>query len=131
MTSGLRKAHKIVWLLLAVGGVVFFSFTLSELPFASQKEAQVDVSGISISSYRVENEWVKLTLEANQIQVILKKSLKASSSVVYTLDENGERAKAVGQVSAVGIYRFEVKEPIKGILIVDEIKDVELTKLNF
>lgn len=131
MTSGLRKAHKITWLLIAVVGTIFLFFAINELNFDSQKETQTTSTNESLSSNVAENDWIQMTLGAGKLEVILKKSLKASSSVVYALSESGERGNAIGQVSEVGIYQFDLKAPVKGILILDEIKDVELTKLNF
>ena len=131
MTSGLRKIHKLSWLLIAVVGVVFLFFTISELNFDSQKETQTQLTEESLSSTVTENEWVQITLSADRLKVVLKKTLKASSSVVYALDESGERGNGLGQVSTVGIYQFPVDGAVKGILIYDPIKEVELTKLEF
>ena len=120
MTSGLRKAHKFSWILIAVVGVVFLFFTIQQLNFQTEEFSKVN-----------ENEQVKILMKNNQVEVIIKSSLKTSSSVVYALKENGEKGEALGQVGTVGIYRFNTTNPIKGIVIIDQIKDVELTKLDF
>lgn len=131
MTSGLRKIHKISWLLIAIAGVVFLYFAMSELNFSSEAVQNSKTTEVSSIDKTAENDWIKVTVRENQVEVILKKTLKASSSVVYALDESTEKGNGLGQVSTVGIYQFETKESIQGILIWDEIKDVELTKLNF
>ena len=126
MTSGLRKVHKITWLLIAVVGTVFLFFTISELDFSSEKTAETELTKTS-SSQSAENDWIRIALKGNQVELILKKSLKSSSSVVYGITENGQEGNGLGQVSTVGIYQFDITEPIEGIVIVDKIKDVELT----
>ncbi len=120
MTSGLRKVHKFSWILITFVGVVFLFFTIQQLNFQTKESSKIN-----------ENEQIKILMKSNQVEVIIKSSLKTSSSVVYTLKENGERGEALGQVGTVGIYRFNTTNPIQGIVIVDQIKDVELTKLNF
>lgn len=120
MTSGLRKAHKFSWIFIAVIGIVFLFFTIQQLNFQTQKTGKTN-----------ENEQVKISQNDNQVKVIVKSSLKTSSSVVYALKKNGERGEVLGQVGTVGIYTFNITNPIQGIVIIDQIKDVELTKLNF
>ena len=120
MTSGLRKVHKFSWVLIAIGGIVFLFFTIQELNFQPQESSKTN-----------ENEQIKISMRSHQVEVIVKSSLKTSSSVVYEVNSKGERGEALGQVGAVGIYTFNTNNPIQGIVIVDQIKDVELTKLNF
>lgn len=129
MTSGLRKAHKISWILIAVFGTIFLFFTIRGLNFDSQRIENREEAITSVQTK--ENKWIKLSQKGNQIQLIVKTPLKASSSVVYGIGANGERSKSLGQVSTVGIYVFYTDNPIQGIEIFDEIKEVELTKLKF
>lgn len=139
MISGLRKAHKISWLMIAVTGTVFLYFTISKLNFSQEKLTERTLHTIIDPSEIAENEWVKVSLKGDEIEVIVKKSLKVSSAIVSPIIESDwERQDAIGQLSNVGIYRFSVDRsnlesgrPIIGILIYDEIKKVELTKLNF
>lgn len=132
MTSGQRKAHKVIWILIGITLPVLIFFSIRNLDFSEKKE-QIPTEQTKNATYSTsaENDLIKVNSSANSIQVILKSSLKTSSSVVYTINENGEKGNALGQVSTVGIYDFTIKEKVKGIVIVDKIKEVEITKLTF
>lgn len=133
MTSGQRKAHKVIWILIGITLPVLIFFSIRNLDFSiTKKKTNISKRMPNADALKVaENEIVKVSLFENSIEVILKSSLKTSSSVVYTINENGEKGNALGQVSTVGIYDFTIKEKVKGIVIVDKIKEVEITKLTF
>ena len=45
MTSVLRKAHKVIWILIAIAGIIFLFFAIQSLNFNttdSNKEEQVE-----------------------------------------------------------------------------------------
>jgi hypothetical protein len=132
MTSGQRKAHKVIWILIGITLPILIFFSMRGLDFSDKKEqTPTEQTKNTTYSTSAENDLIKVNSSANSIQVILKSSLKTSSSVVYSINENGEKGKALGQVSTVGIYDFTIKEKIKGIVIFDKIKEVEITKLTF
>jgi hypothetical protein len=133
MTSGQRKVHKFTWILMAIIIPVLIFFSIKNLDFSETKESTILVKQTSKKDAIkiAENEQIKASLFENSIEVIVKSTLKTSSTVVYAINENGEKGNPLGQVSTVGIYAFSTTNSIKGIVIFDEIKQTEITKLRF
>jgi hypothetical protein len=119
MTSGLRKIHRFAWLFIGIAGIIFLIFTIKDLNFYRSHSVLKD------------NEQVKVIMDKGQLILEVKTSLKSCSSVVYAVDSDGQKGEVLGQVQAEGLYRFELKKPINGVIIYDEIKENELIKLNF
>ena len=133
MTSGLRKAHKFIWLLLIIIVPVIMFFSIKDLNIFSiegNTTSQIKSSKKS-KLYSFENDIIKGAIFESEIEIILKSTLKNSSSIVYGMDEKGNRLDAIGQLTTVGIYNFNINSLPKGIIIFDDIKQVEITKLNF
>ena len=133
MTSGQRKAHKIVWVLIAIAIPILVFFSVKNLDFSiTKKKANLFKRMPNADALKtVENETFKVSLFLDSTEIIVKSTLKASSAVVYTINESGEKGNALGQVSTVGIYTFKTISSIQGIIIFDEIKEVEIIKLLF
>ena len=133
MTSGLRKAHKYTWLLLVIIVPIIIIISIKDLGvFSLDKkiEAQLEGSkGISIKSF--ENDIIKASLYKSRIEIILKTPLKNSSSIVYEVDDQGNKSRIIGQLTTAGIYTFKSNNREMGILVFDDLKHVEITKLIF
>jgi len=82
-----------------------------------------------------ENDLIKASLiekdSINSIEIILKSTLKNASSIVYTLNDNNEKGEIIGQITTVGIYNFDIKVSVKGVIIYDSFKETPITKLEF
>jgi hypothetical protein len=133
MTFGLRKAHKYIWLALVLIIPIIIIFSIKDLAvFSSEKE---DVSQIEYSENKniasFENDIIRASFSENQIEVILKTSLKNSSSVVYAIDAKGNKFEVIGQLTTAGVYTFKSNTRPKGIIISDDLKNVQITKLMF
>ena len=133
MTSGQRKAHTYIWLLLALLIPVIMVFSIKDLEWT-----QLDSKGISeISSVKKgvlktsENTIIKASLYPKNLEIIVKKPIKNASALVYEVDNRGLKRALLGQISAVGIYTFSARPSISGIIIIDGLKETEITKLNF
>ena len=133
MTSGLRKAHKYIWLLLVVIVPIVVILSIKSLNvFASENNISVQYKGSKAKSLNTfENEIIKVSVYENSIEIILKSTLKNSSSIVYNADENGNRTEVIGQLTTSGIYNFNIDNLPKGIIIYDALKNVEITKFLF
>lgn len=137
MTSGLRKAHKYIWLLIAISIPILIVFSIKDLDVFSSKS--VSLSEIEATKSNVikvaENDLIKVSLikmdSTNSIEVILKSTLKNPSSLVYELNKNNEKGVFIGQLTTVGVYNFETKESLKGVIIYDAIKEKLIGKLKF
>ena len=120
MTSRLRNLHRFAWILITITGIVFLVFTVKDLNLKSSAKPMIK-----------ENEYVKVTMGINSLQIEVKESLRSSSSVIYSINSKGEKVKVLGQLQSEGNYEFELIEPLSGIIIEDKIKETELLKLNF
>jgi len=137
MTSGLRKAHKYIWLLIAIGIPVFIVFSIKDLDVFSSKS--ISLSEIEATKSNVikviENDLIKASLikedSTNYIEVILKSTLKNPSSLVYKLDQNDEKGELIGQLTTIGVYKFELEQSLKGIVVYDALKETLISKLEF
>ncbi len=137
MTSGQRKAHKYIWLLIAIGIPILIVFSIKNLDvFSSKKFSLSEIEATKSNIIKVaENDLIKVSLikkdSTNSIEVILKSTLKNPSSLVYELIENNEKSVLIGQLTNVGIYYFDAKESLKGIVIYDALKEKLISKLEF
>ena len=137
MTSGLRKAHKYIWLLIAISIPILISFSIKNLDvFSSKSDLVSEVESNKRNVIKVaENNLIKVSLikkdAINSIEVILKSTLKNPSSLVYELKKNNEKGELIGQLTTIGIYNFNTKESINGIIIYDDIKEKVITKILF
>ena len=131
MTSGQRKIHRFSWIAITIIVPILIFFSVRNLDF-QQKENSSSFTEIRNETIlkSAENEFLKINQYTNSIEVIVKSPLKTSSSVLYSIDERGNKRNTLGQVSTVGIYRFEMNQKIQGIILYDEIKESEITKLS-
>ncbi|MDT0558998.1 hypothetical protein RM697_10085 [Ichthyenterobacterium sp. W332] len=133
MNSSQRKWHGFVWLLivLIVPAILFLSvkdlnlFTWEATHSEELKSLKSDPISVA------ENNLVKLSLFESSVEIILKKTLKHPSSVIYEIDAQGNKGQLIGQLTTVGLYNFNITELPYGILIYDSIKETEITKLLF
>jgi hypothetical protein len=137
MTSGQRKAHIYIWLLIAIGIPVLIVFSINDLDvFSSKSASSIEIATTKNNVIKVaENELIKASLikmdSTNSIEVILKSTLKNPSSLVYELNKNNEKGELIGQLTTVGIYNFDTKESLKGIVIYDALKEKLISKIEF
>lgn len=133
MTSGLRKVHKYIWLLLLIIVPVIMFFSIKDLDiFSSENNATSQLKGSKkVNLKTFENDIVKASVFENHIEIILKSTLKNSSSIVYEMGEKGNKSDVLGQLTTAGIYNFVINNLPKGIIIYDELKQVEITKFSF
>jgi hypothetical protein len=133
MTCGLRKAHKYIWLILVIIIPIIILFSIKDLGvFSSEKSDGLrieDSNIINIGSF--ENDLISASFSENQIKIILKTTLKNPSSVVYAVDAKGNKLGVIGQLTSAGIYTFKSNARPKGIIISDDLKDIQITKLMF
>ena len=132
MTSGLRKAHKYIWLLLIIMVPVIMVFSIKDLDvFSSENNRPSQLKGskqVSLNSF--ENDIIKMAVFESHVEIILKSTLKNSTSIVYAMDAKGNKSNVIGQLTTAGIYNFKINNLPKGIIIYDDLKQVEITKFS-
>jgi hypothetical protein len=137
MTSGQRKAHKYIWLLIAIGIPILILFSIKDLDvFSSNNMSSSEIKATKSNVIKVaENDLIKVSLikidSTNSIEVILKSTLKNASSLVYELQKNNKKGKLIGQLTTVGIYNFQIKQSLKGIVVYDALKETLISKIEF
>ena len=133
MTSGLRKAHKYIWLLLAIIVPLVMIFAIKDLDIIHSKKNKNSHAVISKeNALKVfENDIVKASVFESYMEIILKSTLKNPSSIVYEMDEKGNKSSVIGQLTTAGIYIFNISNLPKGIIISDNLKNVDITKFSF
>ncbi len=134
MTSGLRKAHKYIWLALTIVIPTVMAFAIKDLQFpAKNTQTKTGIPRNSAVVKGVENDvaWLILT-KYQTISVNLKSPLKYPSSLVYELNKDGSQGRFLGQLTnSMIVHHFEIEKPISGIIIYDALKESEITKLTF
>ncbi len=133
MNSKQRKAHKYIWLLIALVVPVLMVFAIKDLDLLSSKSNASPNHIISkekpLSVF--ENDLVKTAVFDNRLELILKSTLKNSSSVIYEMDKKGNKSSVIGQLTTAGIYNFKINNRPKGIIISDDLKNITITKFSF
>ena len=131
MTSGLRKAHRHIWLILVIAVPVLMVFAIKDLNFSKTNSGRSFNTEFTKKNTKpaFENDLIKVAFYSNSIELILKKTLKSASSIVYAVDNKGVKT-VIGQLTTSGKYQFDVTETPNNILIRDEIKDVLITQTN-
>jgi hypothetical protein len=133
MTSGQRKAHKIIWLLLVITVPLVIIFAIRDLTvFIPKNNKNPQEQILKEKPLNVfENDLIKASLYDSYIQIILKVTLKNASSLVYEMNARGIKSNVIGQLTTAGIYKFNINNLPKGIIVFDELKKVEITKFSF
>ncbi|WP_299443666.1 hypothetical protein [uncultured Aquimarina sp.] len=127
MTSGLRKTHKIIWILLLIAVPVLLMFSIHSIKEPLLTDSDVLISE-KVSGQRtvLENDTFYISIKeqnsSNALQVILKKPLKTASSILYGITPSNGDGNYLGTLSKKGIYQFEVDKSTKSIRIYDDIK---------
>lgn len=137
MTSGLRKAHKYIWLLLLIIVPVLMFFSIKNLNYSTPQNNTG--TSFEFGNYNIlmtdENNLLKAVAvkaeQAIKLDFEIKTPFKSASSEVYELNENKEKGKYLGIITSAKIYSFELNTNATGILIYDSLKKREITKLIF
>ncbi|MEO0572062.1 MAG: hypothetical protein AAF039_10195 [Bacteroidota bacterium] len=119
MIAGQRKAHKLIWLGMALAIPIVLFFAVRNLTFTEA------ISGTSPSGQ------LKARFDTDRITITLNTSFKSPSAVVYALDKEGKIGRPLGQLSAPGTYSFRTSDKVIGVVVVDKIKEQELYKIKF
>lgn len=135
MTSGLRTAHKIIWILsiIIIPVLIFLSIQSIKEPFLTDSDT-ITTSKLSGELMVLENESFLIRIKKqkthNTLRIILKKPLRSASSIVYGTKSDREGGIYIGTLENKGIYTFEVDKSTKGIRIYDAIKKNDILNIE-
>lgn len=123
MTSNLRKAHKVIWIALAIAVPVLLVFSVLGIQASPLTDAAFrEPSQTEEQRQVLDNDDLFIGLTSNSIQVILKKPLKSPASVAYSVSKTKSEEVYLGTLGKKGIYNFPVDRSVQHIRIYDGLK---------
>jgi hypothetical protein len=135
MTSGLRKAHKIIWIVLTVVGVVLIVFSIKSVKQQLHTDGDIAITTASDAVHTIENNpqlyvSIEELANSNTLQIAIKKPLKSASTVVYALTPENNQGAFLGSIDKKGLYTFDIDKSIKKIQLYDGIKNNEIRNID-
>ena len=119
MMASQRKAHRFIWLGMALVIPVLLYFAVRNLTF------------IHPTADAPPSEILNAKLGAGEITITLNRSFKSASAVVYGFNKEGRLGSPLGQLLEAGTYSFKTSDGMIGFVVVDMIKEQELYKVKF
>ncbi len=135
MTSGLRKMHKTMWIMLIVivPILIFLSIKSIQQPVLTDSDVSLTAK-LSGERAIIDNEYFFMSIDeeedSNTLKLILKKPLKSASSIVYEENINRQNRTFLGVLDKKGIYTFELNKLTESITIYDEIKKNDIINIK-
>ncbi|CAM1344157.1 hypothetical protein [Tenacibaculum amylolyticum] len=128
MTSGLRKTHRYVWLVLILVMPILMYFAIQNDPYTVLENTKTVKEP---SSFISKNEHLSYQKKGVALLILIKKPFKNASVAVYEL-QNGEQGDILGEIaSAQETYAFNINANADGFLLYDVIKKEAITKIKF
>lgn len=133
MTKKLRKAHLYTWLLLIIIIPIVLIFAVLGMKESAIEDGPIQNIETTAMVTSIDNETffigIKEVDTLKTLEVIVKRGIKSPSATVYGMQENSKQL--IGQLNEKRVYSFELSTQFDRILILDNIKTVELlnTKL--
>lgn len=127
MTSGLRKAHKVIWMVLGILGVVLIIASINSVKEPLGIDSDTSISSTKENVRTIEdNVQLSVNIEElaniNKLHIVIKKPLKSAASSVYVLTNDQERGAFLGSIDNKGLYTFTIEKTAKKIQLYDGIK---------
>lgn len=130
MTSNLRKAHKVIWLLLVIIVPIALIFSVLGITASPLTDADLSKQTTNVKQESVlDNNQIFIGMNKQMpysVKIILKKSLSSPAPTVYAISSDSNEASSLGALTKKGMYTFPINKSVKSIQIFDELKKVEL-----
>jgi len=134
MTSSLRKAHKLIWILLFLTIPVVMVFAVLEIKKPAINDGNLVLAEALSGQTVLENETFSMSVQkagkTNQLHVIVKRPLKNPSAVIYGVSSEEKKEYFLGVIDKKGVYSFEMKDSTQGIRIYDAIKEEDIINIE-
>lgn len=135
MTSDLRKAHQIIWVVLAILIPVLLASAVLGIPKPAFNDKDLLITDTVDKDPPIyESESITLFLDQNgtegNLRLFLKRPLPHPSALVYAASSKAAQGTYLGQLNKKGIYEFAVDKSMEEIRIYDAIKKEEITKIT-
>jgi len=134
MTSNLRKAHKLIWIILFLTIPVVLVFAVLEIKKPAINDGDLLLTEAPVGQMVLDNETFSMSVqkegESNHLHVILKRPLKNPSAVIYGVSSEDKKEYFLGVIDKKGMYNFELRDGSKGIRIHDAIKEEDIINIE-
>ena len=127
MNSGLRKTHKIMWMVLGLLGAVLIVLSINSVKESIGIDKDASITTTQQDAHIIEDnaDWhisIQELSGKNKLQIVVKKPLKSASTSVYTTQGEQERGTFLGSIDNKGLYTFTVEKSVKEVQLYDGIK---------
>ena len=134
MTSNLRKAHKLIWILLFLTIPVLMVFAVLEIKKPAINDGNLVLTEALLGQVVLDNEAFSISVqkvgETSQLHVIVKRPLKNPSAVIYGVSSEEKKEYFIGVIDKKGVYYFQLKGDLKGIRMYDAIKEQDIINIE-
>ena len=134
MTSNLRKAHKLIWILLFLTIPVLMVFAVLEIKKPAINDGNLLLTEARSGQIILDTETFSMSVqkvgETHQLQVIVKRPLKNPSAVIYGVSSEENKEYFIGVIDKKGVYNFQLKGDLKGIRMYDAIKEQDIINIE-
>lgn len=128
MTKKLRKTHLYSWLLLIIIIPIILVFAVLGIKESAINDGPIESIKTAAMVTAVDNETFFIGIREvdalTTLEVVVKRPIKSPSATLYGSYKN--KQQVIGQLNEKGIYSFELIQHFERILILDNIKTVEL-----
>jgi len=127
-----RRVHWITWILIALllPATVMFAVMSRHLPAHSGIDTQIGEQAKGEVVHEVDSDVLKVNIRAvdgvaSQLEVVLKKPLKAASTLIYD-----EKNQLLGSLGKRGVYRFSIERQPQVLKLKDGLKQGDLLQIE-
>ena len=126
MIARQRKAHRTIWLLLALTVPVLIGLSVHSIRERLVTDANATISSGIETLY--EDDQFSISSDGNVITLALKRPLKSASAVLYGSVDGKDIV--LGTIAHKGLYSFPIDKVIQSLSIKDPIKEEELINIS-
>jgi hypothetical protein len=134
MTSNLRKAHKLIWIILILTIPVVLVFAVLEIKEPAIDDSDLVLAEAPVGQMVLDDETFSMSVqkagESSQLHIILKRPMKSPSAVIYGVSSEAKKEYFLGVIDKKGMYNFELSDGTKGIRIHDAIKEEDIINIE-
>jgi len=134
MTSNLRKAHKLIWIILFLTIPVAMVFAVLEIKKPAINDGNLVLTEALSGQMVLDNEIFSMSVqkagETNRLHVIVKRPMKNPSAVIYGVSSEDKKEYFLGVIDKKGMYNFELRDSTRGIRMYDAIKEQDIINIE-
>jgi len=134
MTSGQRKSHLIIWIILGLTIPILIIGSVSQIRTSIISDAEVSINQkVTKGDIVVDDSYFTMEIIERGIhrtlKTTVKKPLKSPSVIAYGVRDDGSET-ILGTLEAKGVYTFSMDQEIKSLKVYDGIKSINLINIT-